>query len=475
MTPDTRKVIKKTIKDEAASIPTAFWQRMHHQLEPSAYLALQQALQQPPLTSLRLHPEKGAACTFEASQPIPWHPQGYFLPQRPSFVADPLFHAGAYYVQEASSMLLYQALDWSQNYRILDFCAAPGGKSTLLASAMSAESYLVANDVVPTRAIILKENMTRWGNAKVSVTSSSATAFAKSGALFDVIVVDAPCSGEGMFRKDAFARAQWSPDLVASCALRQREIVQTLLPCLAAGGTLIYSTCTYAPEENEAIMTWLLENSSLEPTPLPNLSRYGAEAISIAGIQAAAYRCYPHKFQGEGFFIAALKDTRAPQAVKQPKTMPPSLPKQRTKQGGRFLEQYLPASFLKHYSLQENKKNWQLVAHHAPALRGIKILQTGLPVAKPFGKGNRAGVNPLHGLAMMPQLAQGQAERLELNREQALRYLSRLELELATASQGWLLACYQDVPLGWLKASGGRVNNYYPLEWRIRKPLDTLL
>lgn len=455
---------------------------MQRQLSAAEVMALRQALQEKAPTSLRLQPEKVTAPLFADAKAIPWHPQGYFLAERPSFVSDPHFHAGAYYVQEAASMLLYEALDWSQDMQILDLCAAPGGKSSLIASAMSAGSYLVSNEIMPQRASILKETMQRWGNARVTVSNSSAEKLAASGAIFDVIVVDAPCSGEGMFRKDAFAREQWSLELVSHCALRQKELLRAILPCLNAGGILLYSTCTYAPAEDEAIVEWLLEDSALKPLALPDFSRYGATAIPVQGV-SCAYRCYPHKFRGEGFFIATLQKSHDAMRKEAPAQRQKVQREKNSKISQEFLARYLPPAYTENYHIINHEKQLFLRAHHAPALQGVKILQEGLELAKGFGrntsrgssrnasKGVRAGLNPSHGLAMSPAV---QAERIALDKEQALRYLSRLELDISTTAKGWLLASYQGSNLGWLKASGGRLNNYYPIPWRIRKSFTEL-
>lgn len=451
-----------------ARISADFWQRMEQQLEADALEAFRHALQEKAHTSLRLHPAKASSARFfPNAEPLPWHPQGRFLAERPSFVSDPHFHAGAYYVQEAASMLLYEALDWSEDTQILDLCAAPGGKSSLIASAMSAGSYLVSNEIMPQRASILNETMQRWGNANVTITNSSAEKLAASGARFDVIVVDAPCSGEGMFRKDAFAREQWSLELVARCALRQKEILHAILPCLKAGGILLYSTCTYAPAEDEAIVEWLLENTALTPVLLPDFSRYGATAVPIQGV-ACAYRCYPHSFRGEGFFLAKLQKPADEAHSESPRVGR----EKNSKLAREFLTHYLPPDYAEDYHVVSNEKQLSLRAHHAPALQGVKIMQEGLELAKSFGQGDRAGLNPLHGLAMSPAV---KAETIELDKEQALRYLSRLELDLKSTAKGWLLATYQGSNLGWLKASGGRLNNYYPMAWRIRKAFKDLI
>jgi 16S rRNA C967 or C1407 C5-methylase (RsmB/RsmF family) len=194
---------------------------------------------------------------------VPWSSSGYYLSQRPSFTLDPLLHAGAYYVQEASSMFLEQALkqsiDLAQPLLVLDLCAAPGGKSTLLQSIISNESLLVSNEVIQTRVNILKENIIKWGAGNVVVTNNDPSAFSKLHGLFDVLVIDAPCSGSGLFRRDAEAINEWSEDNVQLCSQRQQRILADAWHCLKEDGVLIYSTCSYSAEEDEEILDWIEE------------------------------------------------------------------------------------------------------------------------------------------------------------------------------------------------------------------------
>jgi 16S rRNA C967 or C1407 C5-methylase (RsmB/RsmF family) len=243
----------------------------------------------------------------ENLQNVAWCNTGFYLPERPVFTLDPLFHAGAYYVQEASSMFLEQALKQSVDLelplKVLDLCAAPGGKSTHLASLLSRDSLLVSNEVIRTRAKILAENITKWGNPNVVATNNDPADFQRLPGFFDVVVVDAPCSGEGLFRKDPNAMYEWSEDNVALCASRQRRIVADVWDALKPGGHLVYSTCTYNRMENEDNLEWM-ENEmgaiplSLEITSFPEITKDN----NLAG-----YHFYPHKTHGEGFFIAVLK------------------------------------------------------------------------------------------------------------------------------------------------------------------------
>ena len=259
------------------------------------------ALSARPEVSVRVNPFK---LTLEelrahfgaiAGDPVPWAAEeAFYLLDRPSFTLDPLFHAGAYYVQEASSMyvgVLFEralgVLGRRTGVRVLDLCAAPGGKTTQLLSHLDDTSLLVANEVMASRATVLSDNVARWGCSNVAVTSSDPAAFASLDGFFHVVVVDAPCSGEGMFRKDERAVAEWSPATVNLCAARQRRILADVWPALAPGGLLVYSTCTFNRREDEENVAWICDE-------------LGAECLDQRHF-------YPGEDRGEGFFAALVR------------------------------------------------------------------------------------------------------------------------------------------------------------------------
>ncbi len=217
--------------------------------------ALLQAHEQAAVTSVRLNPRKAAAPSFIQTGAVPWCGAGRYLSERPVFTLDPLFHAGAYYVQEASSMFVQHAVESLVDLngpalRVLDLCAAPGGKSTLLAGLLRDEDLLVSNEVIQARAAILAENMSRWGQMNTWVSQNDPKDFAALGAYFDIMLIDAPCTGSGLWRKDEAAMDEWSPEHVKLCSERQKRIVADALPALKPGGLLLYATCSYSPEEN---------------------------------------------------------------------------------------------------------------------------------------------------------------------------------------------------------------------------------
>lgn len=264
------------------------------------------ALEQEAEISVRVNPFKLSLAALRthfgalAGDPVAWAPEeGFYLRQRPVFTLDPLFHAGAYYVQEASSMyvgclfdMALAALGRSTDLKVLDLCAAPGGKTTQLLSHIDDTSLLVANEIVPARATVLAENVARWGCSNVAVTQSDPSAFTALRGFFDVVVVDAPCSGEGMFRKDARAVAEWSPEHVRLCAARQRRILGDVWPALREGAFLIYSTCTFNSLENEENVAWICGQ--------------------LGGTCRAQRHFWPGEDRGEGFFAALIRkeDTR---------------------------------------------------------------------------------------------------------------------------------------------------------------------
>ena len=288
------------------TFPTAFESRMRYSLGSAWDLFASAHKVSLPVT-IRINPEKYK--TSQETRAVPWSAYGRYLPERPVFTLDPFFHAGAYYVQEASSMFLEQAFtqiaDPKQPLMVLDLCAAPGGKSTPLLSLINQKSLLVADAVIRSRAITLQENIQKWGNSNVVVTNNDPQDFQRLEGLFDMIIIDAPCSGEGLFRKDPRAIKEWSPDQVALCSKRQRRIVADIWPTLKEDGILIYSTCTYNTLENEENLKWLKSSCDVAFLPLQLEDGWGIETIAQDGI--VGYRFYPHRVDGEGLFMAVMR------------------------------------------------------------------------------------------------------------------------------------------------------------------------
>ncbi|MGC3948552.1 MAG: RsmB/NOP family class I SAM-dependent RNA methyltransferase [Chryseolinea sp.] len=288
--------------------PATFEETMKAQLghEWPAFVA---AHEKPAPVSIRLNPLKQSDVKTDGQ--VPWSAFGHYLPQRPSFTFDPRFHAGAYYVQEASSMFLEQAFRQiggsDDNLTVLDLCAAPGGKSTHLLSLMAPTSMLVSNEVIRARASILSENIQKWGLHNVVVTSSDPQQFSTLESVFDIAVVDAPCSGEGLFRKDPSAVDSWSPENVVLCSRRQRRILEDIWPSIKYNGYLIYATCTYNEQENEENLSWLLEREDAQSVAINTSEDWNVTAVERQRIKG--YHFYPHKVKGEGFFMAVIRKT----------------------------------------------------------------------------------------------------------------------------------------------------------------------
>ncbi len=423
------------------------------------------------VTSVRLNSAKYSSANpkLDIASRVPWSTNGYYLNHRPSFTEDPLFHAGAYYVQEASSMFLEevfrQTCDLSRSLKVLDLCAAPGGKSTLIQSVISADSLLVSNELIKTRVNILTENITKWGAANTVVTNNDPGDFQRLPAYFDVIVVDAPCSGSGLFRKDPDAIDEWSLHSVLLCSQRQQRILLDILPALKPGGILIYSTCSYSLEEDEAIGEWLIKNVDHQVSGIQLQLKHHWNIIETqtnAGT-GFGYRFYPDKLKGEGFYIAAFRknlESTVSKEIKQ-KNKPLLADKKETAIVSSMINSVEPFSFFK----------WKDEILMVPEnlLQDVFALQAALYLKKAgirTGTVIRNELIPHHELAMCNLLADD-VPAVNAEIETALQYLRRADLKIDTAHKGWVLLKYQQLALGWMKVLPGRINNYYPREWRI--------
>jgi 16S rRNA C967 or C1407 C5-methylase (RsmB/RsmF family)/NOL1/NOP2/fmu family ribosome biogenesis protein len=411
-----------------------------------AFLAVHSAGAAP--TSIRANPSKGGV--FDGD--VPWCTAGRYVFPRPAFILEPSWHTGRYYVQEASSMFLEQA--FSPGLRVLDACAAPGGKSTHLQTLVG-DGLLVSNEVIRSRVGVLSENLQRWGGSNVVVTSNDPSDFASLPGFFDLVMVDAPCSGSGLWRRDPEAIAEWSPAQVELCGARQERILGDLWPCLREGGLLIYSTCSYSVRENEAILDWLCAHYPLESVRLP--AAWGiVETQSVAG--AFGYRFYPYLLQGEGLFMACLRKLDSSGAVAAPRVSwarPPA-----------FVQPWLDLGEYRIFTLGETAHAIpdRLSADFATVASALWIRQAGIPL----GQVLREELIPDHALALSGHAGTGFA-RLELDHAQALAYVRKDELVLEGAPKGWAMVCYEGYGLGWVKVLQGRINNYFPKNLRVLK------
>lgn len=419
--------------------------------------------------SIRLNPFK--KYTGKANDIVPWCPHGRYLGQRPVFTLDPAFHAGAYYVQEASSMVLWHVLSHicsDGDVRILDLCAAPGGKATLTAAWLGGRGLLVANEFIRSRASVLRYNIMKEGHANVVVTHGTASDFARLGPFFDVIITDAPCSGEGMFRKDDDAISHWSIQNVESCAVRQKSIISDVMPALKEGGFLIYSTCTYNDEENINNTDHFARTFDLHPIKIDTDDSW--HVSEVTGKHTIGYQFYPHQVKGEGFFISVLQksaSTYKPASGKshrvQAKTPLASKPFQTIK---RWIQ---PEGLIAYEANDGNvhittEDLFDALGHFEKAK--LYMLYAGVTA----GKLTREVFVPDHSLALSNILSD-ETESLHLSYEDALLFLKKNLTSSNTPYKGWMAAAYEGNVLGFLKNLGDRLNNYLPNEYRIMMEL----
>lgn len=426
------------------------------------------------VTSIRINPYKRSTSSLPLLFPflertgIPWCETGYYLSARPSFTPDPFFHAGCYYVQEASSMFLEQVIKAvfpgheQARLRILDLCAAPGGKTTHL-SALFPEGFIVANEVIKTRAGILAENVVRWGKENIIVTSNDPAAFNRLQGYFDLVVADAPCSGSGMFRKDPESIKEWSPQHVDLCSKRQKRIIEDCWPSLKENGIFIYATCSYSVKENEEVLDWIADTFEVDTVSVPHAAANGiVETVSDRNTMYG-YRFYPDKIKGEGFFIACMrKKEHIDEQIPDPKRLVMA-----SKQDRNIISPFLtnPEQYELVYTGREidilKKCNMDDIAALYPVLY---IKKPGIRA----GKIMKDELIPSHELALSTIIALN-LSGIDADPETALEYLRKKDFSADNASKGWNVVRFMGHNLGWVKILPNRINNYYPSALRILK------
>lgn len=391
------------------------------------------AMQRPPEISIKINRRKLTDVSelgYGELSPVPWCPSGFYLEERPRFTLNPLLHAGAFYVQDASSMIyetvveriVPMAFDTGQAPAVADLCAAPGGKTTSMINALPDSAFVLANEFTRSRVKPLRENLLKWGYPDIMITSVPVDRIAEAGAAFDIVAVDAPCSGEGMMRKEEEAVRQWSPGLVRQCAETQREILLHACRMLKPGGFLIYSTCTFNRTENEEQIDWLVNTQGMAPFD-PGLPEEWGIARGI-DTPWPCFRFMPHLTRGEGLFLCVMR--------KEVDYEQPVIPTPR-------LKEWL-------------RKNMRPVVDGFPRLEvkgGKEVPAPEAPLAIDFDGSSLPAV--------------------ELDADQVLKYLRREALGLdPEVPKGYVTVRYKDHPLGFVKNLGTRANNLYPSEWRIR-------
>ncbi len=465
-------------------------------------------------TSIRLNPFKQKDGE-DAGLPIPWCPStGRYLDTRPNFTFDPWLHAGKYYVQEASSMFVDLAIRRLIHTPVLmlDLCAAPGGKSTALRAALPEGSLLMSNEPMHTRSQILSENIQKFGHPDVIVTNNYPCDYKKTQLLFDIILCDVPCSGEGMFRKDDGAIAEWSMQNVDNCWHLQREIVSDIWNNLVPGGILIYSTCTFNAHEDEENIAWICEELGATPVSLGNIDETWKITGNLTGSDIPVYRFLPGKSKGEGIFLAVLRKdgeakegslaTCATKGNKKKNKNKGEKQSRGNKAGGNERKQLsieIPTNWLSHPSSEKGGEKeeeakdsgmekakeatqdsdctyqtandavfaipskWHSI--YEEACSHLKVIHAGIKMGTVKGK----DLIPATSLALSILLNKDAFPQVELSYEDAIRFLRKESVNLPEGTpKGYVLVTFKQMPLGWEKNIGNRANNLYPQEWKIK-------
>lgn len=451
-------------------LPGRFVERVLRELGADEGGALCRALEGESPVSVRLNAAKGLAAP--SGRPIGWSADGYYLDGRPSFTLDPDFHAGRYYVQEASSQFvghLVAACGGAEAGRVLDLCAAPGGKTTLYATLAGRNGLVVANEINRSRAAVLADNIRKWGLGNVAVTVNDPSQIARMEGWFDVVAVDAPCSGEGMFRKSEEARAEWSEANVAMCTERQQAILREAWRALRPGGLLLYSTCTFNFTENEGVLRAFTAWAADETEPagrVPVDADWGIVCGAEGDFQT--FRFYPHRTLGEGFFASVVrKRAGTGERLRLPKL------------------QRNPVVWAERRAVQELRRwvaepeamrfaavgdtfygFWEAQAQAVQSLSGVlNVIASGVELGQLF----KGVLKPAHALALFNGLNRTATAVCDLSREEALCYLRRGEVAAGRFAEGMNLVSADDAALGFAKRIGRRCNNLYPNSLRIRK------
>ncbi len=423
-------------------LPEAFLNRIRTQLgaEFDAYLA---SLERPRAVALRFNPLKGAAPSLPFVQDnVPWEPNGYYYDPEARPGLHPYHEAGVYYLQEASAMSAVALLDPQPGERIADLCAAPGGKSTQIAGRMAGQGFLLCNEWSPKRAKILSQNIERLGVANALVTNETVDRLAaKLPGYFDRVLIDAPCSGEGMFRKEEAAITDWSEDTVAMCAERQAQILDAGANLLRPGGRLVYSTCTFAPAENEETIAAFLERN-------PDFELEDVDAPWFTKVGTGQFRLWPHKLLGEGHFAAVLRKKGEEPAIGTP------FP------GEKLPKEWLDFAKELNISLPAGKailfgSNLYWASAELPDLKGLKVLRPGLEL----GEVKKGRFEPAHALALWLTDCKTTLS-LPSDCDEIRQYLHGEVLPYDL--RGWCLVQVDSYSIGWGKGDGKLLKNHYP-------------
>lgn len=456
-------------------LPEQFISRMQRELGVAEAEALCAALETEPSTSVRLNPAKMAEQKWGGGR-VAWSDYGYLLGERPAFTLDPDFHAGAYYVQEASSQfagyIVSMAVGGAEacmGLRVLDMCAAPGGKSTHYATLVGERGLVVANEINRSRAAVLADNARKWGLGNMVVTCNDSARVADFEEWFDVVAVDAPCSGEGMFRKSDEACEQWSEANVAMCAERQWEILQNAFRSLKPGGVLLYSTCTFNRSEDEDVVGRACEEFGDELLAVDDIP-IGDDWGVVTGREGVfqTFRFFPHRLTGEGMFMAvARKAGLATSRRRMPKArrkVMEAVDKRTSQELSRWVKESEQMRFFAAgdtlYGCR--KEHYDEVETLAGTLA---VIYSGVAMGQVF----KGKLKPDGALALYAGVNHDAVACCEVDEQEALKFLRKQDMDAAQFSEGVNMVLYGGRPLGFVKRVGARVNNMYPNSLRILK------
>jgi len=406
-------------------------------LIPDEAEAFFSAMQLPPETSIKINLRKISSpdeTGYRDMEPVKWCRSGFYMPERPKFTMNPLLHAGAFYVQDASSMIyetlmeriVPMALDTAGScLSVADLCAAPGGKTTSMINALPDGSFVLANEFNPARAKALRENLLKWGYPDILITNSPTAKLTTAGEAFDIVAVDAPCSGEGMMRKEEIAVSQWSRGLIRQCAELQREILADACSMLKPGGFLIYSTCTFNREEDECQVEWLSNEMGMAAFDPEFPEEWGI--MKGLSPDSPSFRFMPHHTRGEGLFLAVMR-------------------KENDEDGGRVR------------SLSKERLKEKI-------MKSAKVIADGIPATETKGRDEV----PRSEWALSSAFPKEKYPFAEVDEPTAISFLRHEALRLGPdIPRGFVVITFKGHPLGIVKNLGSRANNLYPAEWRIR-------
>ena len=450
------------------ALPVAFTERMRKQLGAEEAEKLFAALDATAPVAVRLNPAKcGEDGVWSEGEAIAWSRNGRRLKERPSFTLDTAFHAGAYYVQEAASQFIDHIISGEelQGKRVLDMCAAPGGKTTIYSTAVGVDGLVVANEYVKSRANILADNVRKWGMGNVLVTNNAPEHLAQFEGWFDLVAVDAPCSGEGMFRKEEVAREDWSEEVVKMCAARQMSIVREAWQSLKDGGLFIYSTCTFDEDEDEGILRTMIDEMGDVFAPSQRVEieeNWGVVRGEVGAFQT--FRFFPHKTDSEGLFVAVARkaESVSQRTPKARKKVMQEVDKTSRKELLRWLQDSEKQTFAQVGDTIYAYRSEQFKAVQALS-ENLTAIYSGVAMGQIF----KGKLKPDWALSQYVGLERMAVAVEELDEARALDYLRKHDISVGDMAEGVNLLTHKGRALGFAKKVGARCNNLYPNSLKI--------